>query len=202
MLRRLVSILSALSLAFCIAICVLWVRSYYAVDAVDCRCIDAAVEENSSDWWTKGVEIGSSRGVLAFNHFSLVWAQNWPTTRQPAGNWQWRLKIGRDDISVIPADGRQFRFTGYQPTQAERLGFGAWSYQAMTTWNDDESQMHPEHEIGATAPDWLLAALAAILPVLWVISVRRRFPTGHCQHCGYDLRATRERCPECGKIPG
>jgi hypothetical protein len=34
----------------------------------------------------------------------------------------------------------------------------------------------------------------------WAIA-RHRIKSQHCRECGYDLRATPDRCPECGAIP-
>jgi hypothetical protein len=50
-------------------------------------------------------------------------------------------------------------------------------------------------------PAWLTVAVFAALPLVRGASFvrrRRRLREGHCEHCGYDLRATPERCPECG----
>lgn len=44
---------------------------------------------------------------------------------------------------------------------------------------------------------WFLVA-AVGFEVFLFIRRRRRFPAGHCQTCGYDLRETPQRCPECG----
>jgi drug/metabolite transporter (DMT)-like permease len=48
---------------------------------------------------------------------------------------------------------------------------------------------------------WLLTALAGTLPGLRLLAWYRhaaRRPIGHCRTCGYDLRGSTLRCPECG----
>jgi hypothetical protein len=66
---------------------------------------------------------------------------------------------------------------------------------------DDESG--PER----TIPWWTAAALTSLAPLIFCVRNRRDRKVfcraNHlCVSCGYDLRATPDRCPECGSAVG
>jgi hypothetical protein len=60
---------------------------------------------------------------------------------------------------------------------------------------------------------WLIVGIVLLLGVvvlllprgvlnqLWLHGRWSKPPEGCCQNCGYDLRATPRRCPECGTVP-
>jgi hypothetical protein len=49
-------------------------------------------------------------------------------------------------------------------------------------------------------PLWLCSVLFGCCGVFVLRRARESLP-GHCTVCGYDLRATPNRCPECGTVP-
>jgi hypothetical protein len=60
---------------------------------------------------------------------------------------------------------------------------------------------HHGWSVWLRTPTWLAFTVLVTTPVVRVavlVRKRRRPRIGHCAACGYDLRATPDRCPECG----
>ena len=83
---------------------------------------------------------------------------------------------------------------GPEDTLLNRFGF-AWGYYDFGSFET--------RYLGC--PYWFIMLLTAILPAARLAGWRRRrrarrlrMRPSLCQHCGYDCRATPDRCPECG----
>ncbi|MDB5302565.1 MAG: hypothetical protein JWM97_114, partial [Phycisphaerales bacterium] len=77
-------------------------------------------------------------------------------------------------------------------------------YRSTVTYPLNTSSIHESRRLAV--PYWSLFILLVLLPIGWSRSAirtrraKRRKRLGHCPACGYDLRATPERCPECGAV--
>jgi hypothetical protein len=79
-------------------------------------------------------------------------------------------------------------------------------HKSGTFWRDigfDYESYHNPYSSGSrvTFPLWLVTGLLLIAPIAKFAAFYRggrRKPIGLCPRCGYDLRATPDRCPECG----
>jgi hypothetical protein len=87
--------------------------------------------------------------------------------------------------------------------RGREMGF-AWSFLGFDgsrgSWADFPSC---EYQYYVVIPDWFILTIGAILPSVrgtFALRRRRAWVPGHCRNCGYDLRATPERCPECGSV--
>ena len=93
----------------------------------------------------------------------------------------------------------EWEYTSYPPG---RQGLGSWVW--WDHYLDQPSGGGAIEVWRVQVRPWLLAIPFIILPMIWAIRFvahRRRWREGLCQRCGYDLRASPARCPECGAVP-
>lgn len=162
--------LTVFSIAFLLLALLAWVRSEFRYDDV------ALISADASSW-----EIWASPGRLQFiatggipRHAKASWeTSQWP-------RWH-ELTCVVPDCAV--PDQLDWRLLGLGLEQG--TGRPAWIHFARVT-----------------VPYWFLALFASLAALMASImptrrgTLRRR--VGCCVKCGYDLRATPSRCPECG----
>ena len=176
MKRRLLNLLTALSMLLCVAVCVLWVRSFGAVDTLQYVRLADAVGGRST-----GIAAASLRGRVKL---SVSW---WPKRRgerlhTPSGWRAFSERLQPGMLERAPPDMAAFWW---------RLGFGR-------RWDDQHRRQGDRFLV---LPYWPLFTLSLLPPVSagrrW-LRCRDRSRKGLCPACGYDLRASPGRCPECG----
>ena len=137
------------------------------------------------------IQVGAFPKAIIFDRSVVTWSlrPGWETSE---GNFS------------IPVDVKQVgRETGTQ-VRLHTLGGAAVRTITRTFRNKTGGPPHQRTELGLWIPYWLLMLVSAPLP-LWVVTIHRsrrvraaRRARGLCEDCGYDLRATPGRCPECG----
>lgn len=186
---RLFNLATVISLLLCAAIALLWLRSYWVSDdwSRDAYGLD------SGRVFHKALLIRSGGGGLAVAR--KVYTNSAPSVVSryvpaPAG---WLDVTWSSNPSVnYPAGGPLL------PTMSwsSRSGFGLFVDRQRSSGYFGESGF------ALVVPDWSLLAAASTLPFVWLIrrglAIRQKAMEGRCRRCGYDLRATPDRCPECG----
>jgi membrane protein implicated in regulation of membrane protease activity len=170
MSRRLFTVVSVALLLLALLTIVLWVRSYGGRD--------------SAGWvlggWTLSADSVRGEVVLMASHRASV---------KGARPWSWHR---RDEPINEPPLGPYFAL------HSDFHGF-VLTHDTLVLLNGNS-----EDRLALAAPHWALALLAILLVALPALfrrlRGRRRRKSNRCATCGYDLRATPDRCPECGTM--
>jgi predicted Zn-ribbon and HTH transcriptional regulator len=186
--RRLFTLSSAVSLLLCAAVCVMWVRSYFRYDTA------ALGTGTNRPLDRRDYHVLLARGRIAFlvKTFQI---RSIPLAGIAEQGWSFESFPLGEDVDL--AKSLYWRLDPPNMTFIFGFGYGyvsrAWNNGAITK------------EVAVMVPHAAVVLVTAMLPVAWVLHHRRergRNRTGRCPSCGYDLRATPDRCPECGRGAG
>lgn len=193
MIRRLITLASAISLLLGMATVASWARSYYRVDSIGFHRIEVQPDgqRRSVTRW-----LSTCPSVICATWTSFP-APSSESSSPPRG-----LRMFGFDIHV--------RADPLWPAATWDGGLGPyyrWKFLRLAWWDTGRLALPGggwQDNRALVLPDWLLVLALVPLPAWWFIRLRnarrqaRRKLENRCLSCGYDLRATKNRCPECG----
>jgi hypothetical protein len=207
MKRRLLNLLTAMSLLLCVAVCVLWVGSRFFANhwlgfTVGGRLFEfwtepeGVVARTVGDW-PEGTapQVQSVKPREKFIGYMLTYTGGWSKERTlgATGSVEW----GRASVEYEP-DGVRLAWDALQESP--------YGLSSRTRAYLGHARLSPSLPfVSVRARYWSVVALTMALPTLRAALAlfrkwrRRVLPPGLCPACGYDLRATPGRCPECGR---
>jgi hypothetical protein len=183
-LRRLPVALSVASLVLSVALLAMWVRSYWVGDTWLWQRVTRD-ERIIYSWY---MELTSGAGGIGLSRDTEDYDARYATVHDIGADWSFARREARRPAYPQPA----FFVGPNQPATAFAF-----------RWNGNRAGTRRE----LILPYWILVLLFAIAPALSARRVwlhrraRRRRRANACPACGYDLRASPERCPECGAMP-
>ncbi|HEX2971638.1 MAG TPA: zinc ribbon domain-containing protein [Tepidisphaeraceae bacterium] len=192
MIRRVFIVLSALSLLLCLAWLALWLRSYWIMDR-------ACLHRFSGGWRPSfpGEILGP--GDVRYRATTNDAAHTSLELTSVAGVCH--IELRRSTVAAGEAITLAPIQRGYHRTAVDYSGL-IWRRLLLFEFNRERPQTTNAGTLGGIElfiPHWPLVLLFAILPSIWFYRLHRhRLRPGFCPTCGYDLRASTDRCPECG----
>lgn len=187
MTRRLITIVSAISLLLCVAISALWARSYGHRDA-------SSFHYRGQHW-----ELVSQRGQLRMD--------NQPERDDEVRQYDEDARLWVEKTHKLDDAHDQAVRALDHPDPNDPRHRKAWKRAYDTLLELDQSfksQPQPtavSKYVAHSSPDSIAIIVTAMLPLVWLakpFGPRRLDREGLCSACGYDLRASKLRCPECG----
>jgi hypothetical protein len=169
---------TAFFIAAGVAVVVLWAGSYRFGQCLNFPQMYRPVPGSPNPMFSN-VFLSSAQGRLQFEfqHYQTSWI-----VANPRFIWGRHLRPDRTITFDVLGRERRWDFVGFT------IGY----------------EPPPYCIVQVVVPDWAVVAVCWLLPIfIWLRPPRHSSRgQGHfCDHCGYDLQASPNTCPECGRVP-